>query len=455
MNTLGTVLRLLVVCLIFGFMYRTLVLTERNHGQRIISNGSVGVKPTILAAPTRTIKNTYFASVAVYSHNSRLNALAIQFAESVRQNTPMWGNIISIGDAYSRGKYPFLLPNETMALACYRVAACCPCSRTAATAQSRVQEVATNPVQADDTRGKPMSTQYGHFACNTATRYMSQNRPPPNRVSLKIRAIPRPLPVHPIQQIATNTTRSNRTPQGTRGRRVARRDQNLTGGSQNTHDHGVVTATKANIKQLKGEHGEKGFREHRMVVDDAMNICRYAVDDPQSSGVSDSTYHDMYEVVTSLTNDEFSDTGLTQIQILDLVLDKIRTLDDTTAAGARETLCKRIASAVEDGRTVCATGKISRIVSVFEGVIETTQKAVSIGLVEKEISHMATKVRDDFLDKVGPVGREAYESTQSVPQYATSMANILKERVTEEYVHKLGMSPSIIEPLIDVYSNAF
>jgi len=154
-------------------MYRTLVLEEPNRGQRTITNGSAFNKPAILAAPTRTIKNMYFASVAVHSHNTRINALAIQFAESVRQNTPMWGNIINIGDAYARGKYPFLLPDETMALACYRVAASCPCARTAATAQSRIQEMRTNPVQAEDTRGKPMSTRYGHFACNTATRYMS------------------------------------------------------------------------------------------------------------------------------------------------------------------------------------------------------------------------------------------------------------------------------------------
>jgi len=447
MTTLRTVLRFLVVCLIFGFVYRTLVLPEPNPNVSN-PNGSVGLKPAILAAPTRTIKNVYFASVAVHSHNSRMNALAQQFAESVRQDTPTWGSIVCIGDAYARGKFPFLLPDETMARACYRVAASCPCARTAATAQSRVREIDTNPVQAEDTRGKQMSTLYGHFVCNTATRYMAQNKPAPQYVSLKIRARPPPLPAHPMQQIPNNSA-----PQRARRRRGVRRD--VTGGSQNTHDHGVVTSTKANIKQLKDEHGEREFREHSEVVDDAMAVCRAVVDDPRSSGVTDNTFHDVYEVVTSLTTDVFSDTGLTQIQILDLVLSKIHTLDETTAAGVRETLCKRIASAMEDGRTVCATGKIARIVSIFEGVLETTQKAVSIGMVEREISQMAAKVRDDFLDRVGPVARKAYESTQSVPQYAVSMASILKERVTEEYVHKLGMSPSIIDPLVDMYSSAF
>lgn len=58
---------------------------------------------------------------------------------------------------------------------------------------------------------------------------------------------------------------------------------------------------------------------------------------------------------------------------------------------------------------MCGTGKVPRIVSVFEGVLEKNQKSVSINLVEKEIAQWASKIRDEHLSSAGPIGRKAYE----------------------------------------------
>ncbi|CAM9701876.1 unnamed protein product [Ectocarpus sp. 6 AP-2014] len=375
--------------------------------------------------------------------------MAKQFTDSLHSNKPKWENLIFIGDVYARGKFPFLRPNENMALTCYRVAASCPCSMVHATARSRVVEMNSSTLDNADQAGSDMPTQFGTDVCKAAARYISENQPPRDEITL------RPAPkVHPrTGDIAPE--RMTPRPPARRTNPLTRRYRNIAGGSQNTHDHGVVTATKLNIKQLKDEYSGYEFRDHATVVDETMKLCTRVVEDPESTGVPKENLHDVFEVTTSLTSDEFSDTGLTQIQILDLTLNKIQSLEEHVSKGVAETLCKRMAAAIEDGKTVCATGKLARIVSVFEGVVETSQKAVSIAYVEKEIAHMAAKVRDDFLDRVGPVARQAYESPQSVPEYCTSMASTLKQRVTEEYVDKLNMAPTIIEPLVELYSSSF
>ena len=467
-NRVVGAIRIVIVCVILVYTIQNVFKknTSKNTPKNTLNNAP---RTGILAAPRRTLRNMYSSSTAISTHNTVMNALSKQFASSVAKNKPRWDNLICIGDSYARGKFPFLQPNENMALMCYRVAATCPSSTVAATARSRVTDTENNPVETGDRRGSEMSTQYGNFVCKAAVRFMSEKRTPRDHISLKIRTRPQMIPQIAVQRPAVMGASAHAVitdilPQTEaavahvptrRPRRTRNRRRDIAGGSQNTHDHGVVAATKSNIKQLKAEHETKKFREHSKVVDDTMALCRGVVDDPQSSGVSEDTFNDVYEVTTSLTADEFSDTGLTQIQILDLALKKIKSLDETTSKGVRETLCKRMATGIEDGKTVCATGKVARIMSVFEGVLENTQKAVSIAYVEKEIANMAAKVRDDFLDRVGPVGRKAYESTQSVPEYGTAMAKILREGVTEEYVNKLHMSPTIIDPLVELYSGSF
>lgn len=391
-----------------------------------------------------------------------LGTITSQFTQSVAKNNPRWENIVAIGDTYARGKYPFLKPNSEMATMCYNVAEGCPSPRVQSTARSRILEMVANPVEVADTKGSEMSTQYGKSACKAAVRFVREVKPPPRKVSLKVRAQPPPMPHHPLQVVQAHIVPRGQQTAGRRdGRRDGRRRRTrrcgnaIDGGSQNTHDHGVASATKSNIRQLRHSRGTKAFRGHTEVVDETMDICRKVVDDPNSMGVSEETYNDVYEVATSLTNDLYSDTGLSQVQILDMTLDKIKSLEVAVAKGVTETLCKRMATGVEDGKTVCATGKIARIVSVFEGVLDDTQKAVSIAYVEKEIAQMAVTVRDEFLDRVGPIAKMAYESQQSVPEYGASMAGILKERVTREYIDKLNMSPSVIDPLVKLYSLAF
>lgn len=442
MSRLGNALRVVVLCAIVAYAYKCHT-SKKNVSKTPHPN--IGV----LAAPKRTLRKIYSSSLATREHAAAMQSMARQFTDSLYTNKPKWENLIFIGDVYARGKFPFLLPNENMALTCYRVAAGCPCSAVHATARSRVVEMNRSTLDKSDRAGNDMPTRYGADVCNAAARYISETRPPRDEITL------RPETSTPSRAADIPPYRLPPRAPARRTNPLTRRYRNIGGGSQNTHDHGVVTATKLKINRLKDEYSEYEFRDHATVVDETMNLCRRVVEDPESAGVPKESLNDVFEVTTSLTSDEFSDTGLTQIQILDLTLNKIQSLHEDVSKGVQETLCKRMATAIEDGKTVCATGKLARIVSVFEGVLENSQNAVSIAYVEREIAHMAAKVRDDFLQRAGPVARQAYESSQCVPEYGTTMANTLKQRATEEYVDKLNMAPTIIEPLVELYSSSF
>ena len=390
---------------------------------------------------TGAVKQAYVSQRAIPNKYLEMKILVQEFKGNKEVR---WENLVEMGDMYARGFFPYLLPDEKVALSCYDLASTCPDPLVRGNAVAKVMNLKDNPVSEQDQSGDKMDVSYGENIVKEALESIN-NTKENNPTDLEIRNFKKRKESNlKKRSVKRPTTRPN-----TRAR-AARERVRIGGGFQNTHDHGVVSATKTNIKRLVQDFKKKGrsLRPDADVVEEAIELCR----EKSSSDILADAHH----VVVSLSPDEYSGTGVSQIQILDMVLWKISTIpDQKVRQNVRETLCKRLASGFENGIVVCGTGKVSRIISVFEGVLEDIQKGVSINLVEKEISHLAAKVRDDFLDSVGPVGRKAYECDNSVPEYAVAMSNILKTRVKDEYVEKLNMKESVVNPLVDVYADAY
>lgn len=383
---------------------------------------------------TGAVKQVYVSQRAVPNKYLEMKRIVHEF--NVNKEV-RWENLVEMGDMYARGFFPYLLPDEKVALSCYDIASTCPDPLVRGNAVAKVMNLKNNPVSGQDQRGDKMDVSYGEDIVIKAQTELKANT---NPTEIEIRNFKKRRESNLKKKPAKKATTRRRT----------RERQRIGGGFQNTHDHGVTSATKTNIKRLVEDFKKKGrpLRPDADVVEEAIGLCR-----EKSDG---DILADAHHVVVSLSPDEYSGTGVSQIQILDMVLWKISTIpDQQVRQNVRETLCKRLSSGFENGIVVCGTGKVSRIISVFEGVLENIQKGVSINLVEKEISHLAFKVRDDFLNSVGPLGRKAYESDNSVPEYAVAMSNILKTRVKEEYVEKLNMKESIVNPLVGVYADAY
>ena len=373
----------------------------------------------------KQVKQAYTKQRAVPNKYREMKKIVEEF-----KNAQIWENVVEMGDAYARGFFPYLLPDEKMALQIYEVATRCPNPTVRGNAQAKTTSMTDTPLSTQDREGQTMDPSYGKSIVNIAKMYIEN---------------PSIFGKDTPTELERRNSKKRKQLNNTRTRATRRLGRNVMGGgNQNTHDHGVTSATKTNIKTLREEFASAG-RKHRsdnVVLEEASKLCKMSPD--------------AQNVLNTLSSDEYSDTGVSQVQILDMVLWKISTIQDVKIQeGVKETLCKRLASGFENGIVVCGTGKVARIISVFEGVLENAQKSVSINLVEKEIAHLAVKIKKDFLDSVGPVGRKAYESENSVPEYSHSMANKLRERVKEEYVEKLHMNSSVINPLVEVYANAY
>lgn len=388
------------------------------------------------------VKQVYTKQRAVPNKYHEMKIIIEEF-----KNAQMWENLVEMGDIYARGFFPYLLPDEKMALKIYEVATRCPNPIVRGNADAKITSMKDTPVSKQDREGQEMDTIYGKSIVNIAKMYIEIQEKPE---SINKKDTPTELERRNSKKRKQLNKRTRNTARNVNTPRRLRRNV-IGGGNQNTHDHGVTSATKSNIKTLSEEFATAGrkFRNDDVVLEEATEFCK-------KSEISKEEISDAHHVLVTLSPDEYSATGVSQIQILDMVLWKISTIPDVQIQeGVKETLCKRLASGFENGIVVCGTGKVSRIISVFEGVLENAQKSVSINLVEKEIAHLAVKIKEDFLNSVGPVGRKAYESDNSVPEYSQSMSNKLREKVREEYVEKLSMKNSVINPLVEVYANAY
>lgn len=413
------------------------------------------------------VKQVYARNRAIPNYYSEMKSIVEEFRESEKSEIP-WDNLVELGDMYARGLYPYITPDEKTALLCYDIACRCPDKKTAGYGRAKVLENVNNPVSKSDRLGQKVDTKYAtqisRHALNKKIiineieldQKISENRSSENngRETYQSTEIERR---NSKRRKETNVHNTTRVPSRIATQRRRNITDRLGGGSQNTHDHGVTSATKNNIRNMKEEFlksGEK-FRNNEDVIKEAVGICQKVRDNPMTADMTSDDLVNAHHVAVSLSPDEYSGTGVSQIEILDIVLWKIRTIQDEIVRGnVKETLCKRLATGFEQGSVVCGTGKVSRIVSVFEGVLDT-QKSVSIDVIEKEIGQLAAKIRSDFLDSIGPVGRKAYESDNSVPEYSVAMASRLRNKVREEYIDKLNLIHSVVNPLVDVYADAF
>lgn len=437
-----------IVAAVVSILFLTVMFNQRSYlRHRQISKQSV----------VGAVKQVYTTQRAVPNKYSDMQTMITEFKKSQD-----WSTLVDMGDEYARGFFPYLLPNEKVARICYEVATKCPNSVVRGNAQAKMTALVEYPISEQDQLGHAMDTTYGNSLVKLANSAMSTKK---NTKSTKKDT--------KITKKDTKTTKTNKPTElelrnskmrremnmkrikkprtAARRQEPTRRRHRLGGGSQNTHDHGVTSATKTNIKTLVDEFRVSGrsFRDHEEVFDEAIKLCK-------DSGISKEEVADAHHVIVSLSPDEYSGTGVSQIQILDMVLWKISTIPDPNIeSNVRETLGKRLSSGFENGIVVCGTGKVSRIISVFEGVLDNAQKGVSINIVEKEIAQLAAKIRHDFLESVGPTGRKAYQTANSVPEYSKAMSDILLVKVREEYVEKLNMKDSVINPLVKTYAEAY
>lgn len=403
----------------------------------------------------------------------RLKKLLSDFVEDETK----WDCLIAIGDIYRKGAYPRFLPDEYTALNCFKAAAMCPNGDIAGMGQAKYIETRTEKIDEKDKKGKPLPPEYGEEVCELAQRRIMEMpfssftekprmkkttallptrnnqaqtqpfadfqafRPPPrNEYDYLFEADPfdfdqdfEPFDINNLNIV------NNHRPQ----------NEHLLDG-QNVHDHAVVNTTKRNLDKIVPEDKRDRLDSSDRKIAEIRSMIA------KNSNVSDKEVSDALRVIDSLTETQNLSFDITEKEALVSVWNKINEQSDRTLQdNLSETFIKQLASGIEYGHVVCSTGKITRLVSTFDGTdVDNIETSRPLWAVKEEIATLASNVRDEKLKDLSKVEMTAYERGER-DDLDEAMRTEFKKKAMDLYCGDLKMSPAIIEPIVKTYEEAF
>jgi len=388
---------------------------------------------------------------------NNLHKLLLEFKSNINK----WDCLIAIADIYRKGSFPRYLPNEDLAIKCYKVAAQCPDGNIAGLAQTKYIEARTDKINNEDRQGVEFPINYGIEALQIAeNRIVSIHwslfeKPKMQKIQSERHPIIKNNKINNNTQEEwttmfdfeqdienmfnfniNNISNLNNTPE------VYKHD------SQNVHDHSVVSIAKKNLESISNNIQNNNTKQ------DIINKVRNSILINQDLNNEETS--NALLVLENLTTKKHSQFNKTEIDILVDVWNKIDNENNLTLKNNLiETLGKQLASGVENGSVVCSTGKIIRILGTLDGIedkiIETTKP---IWILKEEIAQLASKVRDDLLDKLNSSQIIAYNEGKN-PELDEKMRTTFRKLAEETYYNKLNMNKKIIDPIIQLYEDAF
>jgi hypothetical protein len=398
----------------------------------------------------------------------RLTKLLNDFVQNPQQN---WDKVVAIGDIYRKGAYPRFLPNEDLAMECYKIAAACPDGETAGMAQTKYIEVRTEPIADDDKAGTQLPTEYGYRACRLAekeirlTPFSMFQKPKYKKsrdfsyedVNTRTQFLPENdadlLPFMDILELNRNQRQSELQTAMTGITPVTRSTHQTpayTSDSQNVHDHSVVRAIKHNLSNLKRAHTVD--RKTKDVKEEVRNAILIQND------LSEEEKYNALQVVDNLSLTNHSVFGESEADVLRIVWSRINAAQDPQEKeNLTEMLGKQLASGIENGHVVCSTGKISRLMGTFDGLTESSEleTAKPMWAVKEEIANLAATVRKKHLEQLTQSQRDMFERGEDFSGIEERMKRDFEATATEQYVQKLGMSKKVVEPIVQMYMEGF
>jgi hypothetical protein len=355
-----------------------------------------------------------------------------------------WDCLLSVGEIYQKGAYPRFLPNDDLAMRCFKVAAMCPDKGVSSFAQAKYYEMLINEVDEGDRRGEELPTIYGTRICNLALQRISTSKATPKPESTTIsydlvgvhapggynRVYFQPRRDQHIHTTLNNNNNNNYTPVGV--------------GAQNVHDHSVVAITKKNLEAVK----KTVHASSKEQVRDA--LCK------NSEELTLEEVESALRVIDELGDEKHSTLCVSEKEALDQVWGRIQDIPDKTLReNLVETLGKQLASAVENDHVVCSTGKIARIVGTLEGVgLDDIDNTRPLWTVKDELANLAIRTRDRVLQTLSEQERECYNDGKMSSIEDTMKAQFVEE-ASKVYIDQLQMNPVILEPLIETYKESF
>ena len=391
-------------------------------------------------------------AIALPPEVERLQSLLNEF----KQDASKWDHVVAIGDIYRKGAFPRLLPNEELALECYKVASMCPDGTVAGDAQLKYIEARNELISSHDKAGSPLPTYIADEVCSlamkrisTTPQYMFEkpvSRKPPQRARTEQPIIQNVPIIHETENIDINNL-FDVVDTGYDFDLDNVQVMEYHNDSQNVHDHSVVGVTKKNIDMLR----EKGFDKH--VSDAEKDILDKVLTNTDMTAEEKSN---AVKVLESLSRETHSTFDMSEVDTLNLVWNKIQSVKNPeNKSDLSLTLCRQLASGVENGYVVCSTGKITRMLGTFDGQDDVGMETVKpMWAVKEEMSNLASRIRESHLANMTETIRKSYENGDR-PDIENDMKTTFEREAKELYIDKLGLQSKIINPMIEQISEGF
>lgn len=221
-------------------------------------------------------------------------------------------------------------------------------------------------------------------------------------------------------------------------RQIAR-VQVINNDAQNVHSSVVLNSAQRVLESIETKNAMT-FDECKQCVIDACTKCNVDVQKVQ-------------RVLKSFNNQPHARFQKSDTQIFITMVQKIQKESNITKReNLMEILCRQLESCIEKNAVVCNTGRIVRILSVYDGIDDSVQQIIPEFVIDQELANLATRVRDTTLTNATEEQRNSYDTGES-NELTELMTTTFKKEVVNTYA-KLIPSHTL-QNKIDVYSQGF
>jgi hypothetical protein len=223
-------------------------------------------------------------------------------------------------------------------------------------------------------------------------------------------------------------------------RQIAR-VQVINNDAQNVHSSVVLNSAQKVLESIESKNS-MNFNECKQCVIDACTKCNVDVQKIQ-------------RVLKSFNNQPHARFQKSDTEIFITMVQKIQKESDITKReNLMEILCRQLESCIEKDAVVCNTGRIVRILSVYDGVDDSVQQIIPEFVIDQELANLATRVRDSILQNATEEQRNSYDTGG---EGSHELTELMKSTFRKEVVNTYAkLIPShTLQNKIDVYSQGF